>query len=312
MTATSAIAGTNVRVPEKLNKGVSKEETLEFVEQLFQTVDMFNSTLASVKSVASSKPLPGGVMFTFGNIFHVNNVSISQVVDVISKFTGILVANKDNIIGKVNRWPSVIYSSSVSAQELTVLNLIIDVQAVLDYMSSALPYMTNETHSKLPPARVKDIKDNAVGMLSLLKYYSENTSGILTHYNDMSNVRINANADTAITAMHIKNGAKAYIPPVVNNFIGSPIFAVRLWWENKKLEKMKKIELELNEFKSMVHLLELEKSEAELASTSGKTPEEVSKIKEEIANLSDQIEYYRGQISIRDKKLNEYLESAKE
>lgn len=176
----------------------------------------------------------------------------------------------------------VITNKEMKAKDAAIVKFLTDLYTITSYTLDFLYYIiVDEKHSELPRIKFKKIREGLPNYVTLFKAYSKFYNTMLDDIAAIDDETLKTDLDVVqkqMKEMILAKKSKLVSFPL-SNFIGNPIYHIRMWRVDKEIEKLEAL-------KTKKQLVELKITELRLEKDGGKDK-----------NLSKQIKYYEDKLA---------------
>jgi len=206
--------------------------------------------------------------------------------DTLVKLKGILtnIAKSDNSVEKLinDKLPDVVTDKTATVRDLAILKLASDLSNITLYTLDFLYFiLTDVKDSDYPKIKFQQIKDGMMDYGMLIKNYGDKFNKKIDEIGKIADIPLESDpSKSSFFEKLLSKQGKVTNMPSVNNFVGNPVYHIRLWLVDREVKKYEN----LKDKKKLLELkvLELKAKEA----NEGENPK-----------LKKQIEYYEDKIS---------------
>lgn len=183
----------------------------------------------------------------------------------------------------INKYCSeVITNKALKARDAAIVKFLTDLYTVTSFTLDFIYYViVDEKHSELPKIKFKKIREGLPNYVTLFKAYSKFYKTMLDDIAKIDDENLDTGLDVVqqqMKEMILAKKSKLVTFPL-SNFIGNPIYHIRMWRVDKEIEKLEAL-------KTKKQLIELKITELRLDRDSSKDN-----------NLSKQIKYYEDKLA---------------
>lgn len=199
------------------------------------------------------------------DLFKTISKTQKQVKDLVNKHCSEVITNKD-----------------LKAKDAAIVKFLTDLYTLTSYTLDFLYFIiVDEKHSELPKIKFKKIREGLPNYITLFKAYSKFYTTMLEDIAAIDDETLKTDLDVVqqqMKEMILAKKSKLVSFPL-SNFIGNPIYHIRMWRVDKEIEKLEAL-------KTKKQLVELKITELRLEKDGGKDK-----------NLSKQIKYYEDKLA---------------
>lgn len=267
-------------------RGAMKKETIyEYTEFLYNSIN--DEVLPAFKIVLSDRSLDVIKKNTYLKNFSQmadlkSNDNFKTLEKMEGLFTNISKTQKD-VKDLVNKHCSeVLTNKDIKAKDAAIVKFLTDLYSLTSFTLDFLYFIiVDEKYSELPKIKFKKIREGLPNYATLFKAYSKFYTTMLDDIAKIDDEHLETDLDTAqqqMKEMILAKKSKLVSFPL-SNFIGNPIYHIRMWRVDKEIEKLEAL-------KTKKQLVELKITELRLEKDGSKDK-----------NLSKQIKYYEDKLA---------------
>ena len=176
----------------------------------------------------------------------------------------------------------VITNKAMKTKDAAIVKFLTDLYTLTSYTLDFLYFViVDEKHSELPRIKFKKIREGLPNYITLFKAYSKFYATMLEDIAAIDDETLKTDLDVVqqqMKEMILAKKSKLVSFPL-SNFIGNPIYHIRMWRVDKEIEKLEAL-------KTKKQLVELKITELRLEKDGGRDK-----------NLSKQIKYYEDKLA---------------
>jgi len=264
------------------NKVITKDEMISAVEVSFTAIS--KNILPAFKAVEAESTYfdsdKAYILGQLGGSLGLTTTNPKDVIKELARFFKDVHAEEKSLNKLINTQTNEkIFTSMATAQEVAIMATISDISSVTLFALDLLYYIVLPENTEYPKKKLEMLQQSIHYFTSIVKVYINKFDKHVDTLYKVSKTVVKKGSSVAMMDKLLAKQGRLATMPVINGFIGNPIYHVRLWFVDRDVDKYESL-------KEKRKLLELRLLDLKMQSA-GKHDERLAK----------QIAYYEDKVA---------------